>query len=659
MSIVLNHQSISQIYCMPIHVVETQPKDDWTGWMVLIVDDGAMRVISSAIGMYNLMEHRVNLVEHISKKRAPYRQCAPIYLLTPTDDSVNKLISDWTPSREQRKEPLYADNIFVYFTRHIPDDLFAKMKACKPLARRLKAFGEINIDFVCKEMRNFHFDMNTCLQEVVRNFDSPTPSQHLIAEKMVTVCASLNEYPHIRYRSTSKLCTTLAKLFHHKLKQFISFNKGWWYHGDSSHTEKGRCTLLLLSRADDFLSPLMHEFTYQAMVHDLLDVQDDTIITYHVPESISGTTTKDKDNTNANESMARDVLLNENDELWVELRGKHIADISKTISIRIREVVNSNTGLVMQHRKNTCTIEDTNSLSVTQLTNALKSLPEYREVVSQLAQHLRISHQCFNIFNKQGLMDLSELEQILATGKTEDGKAPKSSELISLVTEQLHQRKDSITKFRLLAIFMISLRGGLKPEDQRKLFTAAMLEPKYIHALTNLDKFGIISITPKHGGKRLSHLISQKLVAGSHNCQHESDSEYASSRYSCELKVILQRMQDGNLSLEDYPSVLPMPDEGTPWNGRKSCSENRRHLGSVRQVTNTKFRSSSRSYSVSDHKIGGKFFGARQIVFIVGGVCYSELRCAQELMDKGGPETLVGSTQFLGPKDFVEGMVTL
>lgn len=38
-------------------------------------------------------------------------------------------------------------------------------------------------------------------------------------------------------------------------------------------SDGGRATLLLLDRADDPLSPLMHEFTYQCLVEDLLGIQ--------------------------------------------------------------------------------------------------------------------------------------------------------------------------------------------------------------------------------------------------------------------------------------------------------------------------------------------------------------------------------------------------
>ena len=44
-------------------------------------------------------------------------------------------------------------------------------------------------------------------------------------------------------------------------------------HDTGRASDGGRATLLLLDRADDPLSPLMHEFTYQCLVEDLLGIQ--------------------------------------------------------------------------------------------------------------------------------------------------------------------------------------------------------------------------------------------------------------------------------------------------------------------------------------------------------------------------------------------------
>lgn len=423
------------------------------------------------------------------KKRAPYPKSAPIYFLTPTAESVDRLIDDWTPSRK-KKEPLYADAIFLYFSRALSDELFSKIKACKPLLKRLKVFSELNMDFVADEIRAFHFDMKSCFAQLFRTTVSgPSPAEIAIADKLVTVCATLNEYPHVRYKVDSRVGNSIARLFNTKLTEFIGKNKTWWYHGDVNHLEKGRSTLLVLSRTDDPLSPLMHEFTYEAMVHDLLTVNNGKI-TYKASTVGTAADTGDGKGT-----MDKDALLNENDEVWVELRGMHIADVITTLSTKIRDIVESNTGTALNSKKG-----KSKNLSLDKMANALRALPEYREVMSKLSQHLNIAHQCMEIFRKEELLDLGELEQTLATGKTDEGRVPLVTDVVNQVEECLQKTPDSRKCFRLLSIFIVSQRG-LKPSDQSRLFTAARLGPQEKRALSNLETVGIPLIQAMAGGR--------------------------------------------------------------------------------------------------------------------------------------------------------------
>jgi hypothetical protein len=107
--------------------------------MVMVIDDAALRVVSSLVGTYDVMEHRVTLIELLSKERQslpvgrvaiqwtgvarddPDRQHDPcaltawqemevIYLVTPTLDSVQMILKDFADP----KKPRYGD-VHLFF----------------------------------------------------------------------------------------------------------------------------------------------------------------------------------------------------------------------------------------------------------------------------------------------------------------------------------------------------------------------------------------------------------------------------------------------------------------------------------------------------------------------------------------------------------------
>merc|ERR1719178_140554 len=103
---------------------------------------------------------------------------------------------------------------------------------------------------------------------------------------------------------------------------------------------------------------------------------------------------------------------------------------------------------------------------------ALKHLPEYKETMAKLSQHMHISHMCMDQFNKTSMMEVAELEQTMATGTDSDGKALKTSALVDELIDALAMISGSEMKLRLIMIYIIS-QQGIKEEDRKRLFDAA------------------------------------------------------------------------------------------------------------------------------------------------------------------------------------------
>ena len=221
--------------------------------------------------MYDLMECRVSTVENLATARQPLPELEAIYLVSPTAASVEQICKDFENEAKNEAKPLY-NSVHLYFLTRVADEQMAKIKSCKNLLKRVKNFAEVNLDFLAKESHSFHLDMppKTCYRSLYNRTVNASSTSLIIANKLVTVCATLNEYPHIRYHSSSSPCTEIARIFHSQMNAFIANNDTWWYHGGQGHAERDRGTILLVDRADDPMTPVVHEFTYQAMCQDLL-----------------------------------------------------------------------------------------------------------------------------------------------------------------------------------------------------------------------------------------------------------------------------------------------------------------------------------------------------------------------------------------------------
>eukprot|EP01117_Protostelium_nocturnum_P003438 TRINITY_DN1446_c0_g1_i1.p1 TRINITY_DN1446_c0_g1~~TRINITY_DN1446_c0_g1_i1.p1 ORF type:complete len:630 (-),score=247.36 TRINITY_DN1446_c0_g1_i1:73-1929(-) len=581
------------------------------GLKILLLDAGSTKIISAACRMFDIIEEGVTLVEPIQIKRQPLPKLEAIYFLTPIEESIQGLIEDFSDA----KHPQYAA-AHLFFTRALPDNLFEKLKA-SPALPFIKGLKEINLDYVGAESLGFHLDMNQSFYNLFSPESKDSANdQHVIAEKIATLCASLNEYPIVRYQAAknegSSLTTSLARLVQEKLDRLARSSNDF----KNSMNLSNRSTLLILDRSVDPMAPLLHEFTYQAMIYDLLNPKDDNF------------TWKAKTN-NASE-VEKKAPLSEMDPLWTTLRHMHIAETMTWLIGSFNDFVKENKATKLTSGKK---IENLREMS-----EAMKAMPMYKEMLEKYSLHINMSERCMNEFNLHHLSEVANLEQDMSTGEDSEGKPAKN--VISGMPKLLIDPDLTIDdKLRLLMLYIISMEG-IKDSDRKRLIDLAHITAEDQGSIANLRYLGVTLMKGTKAKK------TQKVKKDKKSKERTDAPPFELSRYVPVLKTLGQDMLENSLNTTEYPYLK----EGA----QEKSNNNADAAVSYRSSAQPKWADKNKRKSEKPASTG-----SRVIMFVAGGVTFSELRAGYELSDKFNREVIVGGTSLLTPLEFVSGLKSL
>ena len=144
----------------------------------------------------------------------------------------------------------------------------------------------------------------------------------------------------------------------------------------------------------------------------------------------------------------------------------------------------------------------------------------------------------------------------------------------------------------------------------------------------------------------------------------DEESEYASSRYSPPIKAILSDLATNQLSTDEYPSLIPMPLSANTQSSVTASARRRAGKGTEGSLRKSKGGATDKwnkmgSSATKQTSNATYYTGGRNIVFMVGGLSYSELRVGRDIMERESKEIIMGSSKFVNPKEFLEDLHTL
>ncbi|KAK3074415.1 vacuolar protein sorting-associated protein 45 [Teratosphaeriaceae sp. CCFEE 6253] len=337
---------------------------------ILLMDRDTVAIVSAATTQSALLNHSVYLtdrIENAERERMRHLRC--LAFLRPSPDSIQLLI-------DELREPKYGE-YHIYFSNLLKKSSLERLAEVDD-HEVVKGVGEAFADFLV-------INPDLCAAPLATRLFASSPeawnadSLTRTTEAVLALLLTLKKKPLIRYERNSVLCRKLATEVRYAITQEEQLF-------DFRRTDTPPI-LLLVDRREDPVTPLLTQWTYQAMVHELLGIENGRVNLGEVPD--------------VRPEFKEIVLSQDQDPFFSKNMYLNFGDLGQNAKEYVEQFASKQAG-----GEKLASIED--------MKRFVEEYPEFRKLSGNVTKHVTLVSELSRRVEVDHLLDVSELEQSLA-----------------------------------------------------------------------------------------------------------------------------------------------------------------------------------------------------------------------------------------------------
>jgi len=351
---------------------------------VLLLDAETTGILSMVYSKTDAMEQEVYLFERLDNtSRDAMMHLKALCILRPTRSNLALL-------RDEFADPKYSE-YHLYFTNVLSNS-------------QLKELAEADEHEMVQQVHEFfpdYYPIYRCAFSFnIASTESIDPELHQltlgrICDGLSAVLLSLRRKPLIRFQKSSSMCQRIAQ----EMGRRMNTERGLY---DFPRTEQNT-VLLVVDRKEDPVTPLLTQWTYQAMVHEIFGIENNRV---RMPPSKAKPSDDGSAGSSGGSASETDkspdeiVLSFDQDDFYRDNMFLNWGELGANVKKALQMVQSKE-----QSSRQLKSIDD--------MKDFMANFPEFNRMKGNVAKHVKLLGDLLDTVQRRSLMDVSRVEQKL------------------------------------------------------------------------------------------------------------------------------------------------------------------------------------------------------------------------------------------------------